>query len=155
MFLLNKELIQVSELKPVWSKSPAKEKDRPIIKSSLDIFNVLFPCYPQIDMYESFWVMLLSRGNRIKAVSNISIGSCSGTVADPKKIFQMALLANASALVLIHNHPSGNLRPSSKDIEVTRKCVTIGQYLDLPVLDHLIISPEQKYFSFADEQILH
>jgi DNA repair protein RadC len=81
---------------------------------------------------------------------SVSEGGQAGTVADPKKIFKMALDQNAAYIILCHNHPSGNLRPSDADIRLTRKMKEAGQLLDLPVLDHLIIGDE-KYYSFADE----
>ncbi len=97
--------------------------------------------------------VLLNRGGRLIGVSKISIGSVSGTVADPKKIFQTALKANASAVILCHNHPSGQRQPSHGDRKITEKCVRAGKFLDLPVLDHIIVT-RYGYFSFADEGIL-
>ncbi|MDX9906372.1 MAG: DNA repair protein RadC [Bacteroidales bacterium] len=103
--------------------------------------------------YESFWVLLLNRANRVIRKVNISEGGISGTVADPKKIFKMSLEHNASSLILCHNHPSGNTQPSEADIRLTRKLKEAGLLLDLPVLDHLIVGADS-YFSFADEGML-
>lgn len=103
--------------------------------------------------YEEFWLLLLNRANKILRTINISHGGLSGTVADPKKIFKLALENNASSIILCHNHPSGNLKPSDADIKLTRKLKEAGQLLDLPVLDHIIIGDE-KYYSFADESKL-
>ncbi len=102
-----------------------------------------------MDYCESFYVILLNRGNKVLGVCKISTGSVSGTVADPKKIFQTALAANASAVILAHNHPSGECRPSSNDIRITKKCKEAGLMLDLPVLDHVICCRDN-YYSFAD-----
>ena len=77
----------------------------------------------------------------------------AGTVADPKKIFQKALEKNACGIILCHNHPSGNLKPSDADLQLTRKLKEAGLQLDLPILDHLIIG-EEKYLSFADDALL-
>jgi DNA repair protein RadC len=154
MFLINDSSFEVAQLKPVWSKKPVGENKRPTISSSRDVYDIMHPVYPDLDMYESFWVMLLSRGNKLKAISNISIGSSTGTVADPKKIFQQGLLANCSSIILIHNHPSGQWKPSGKDIEITNKCKSAGLFLDLPIIDHIIITPEDGYYSFADEGML-
>ena len=100
--------------------------------------------------YEQFVVILLNRANQVIRTISISDGGFSGTVVDPKKVFKMALEANASAIILGHNHPSGQVTPSEADIALTRKMKDAGSILDLPVLDHLIIGDE-KYYSFADE----
>lgn len=103
--------------------------------------------------YEEFWIMLLNRGNKILNSICISQGGLSGTVADPKKIFKMALEQYASSMVLCHNHPSGNIKPSESDIRLTQKLKKAGSFLDLPVIDHIILG-EENYFSFADEGLL-
>ncbi len=125
----------------------------PTVTSSKDAADYLRDGWEQIDYCESFYVLLLSRGNNILGVAKISTGSVAGTVADPKKIFQIALKGNASAIILAHNHPSGVLKPSSNDNLVTRKCVESGKFLDMPVLDHVILTSES-YFSFADEGLM-
>ena len=125
----------------------------PSITSSRDAFDLVVDNWDDIDYCEAFLVILMCRGNNVLGVCRISTGSVSGTVADPKKIFQTALGANASAIIIAHNHPSGNLKPSSNDNLVTRKCQEAGKFLDLPVLDHIIVSRDG-YFSYADEGLL-
>lgn len=125
----------------------------PKIISSRDVFELLTPNWVDIDYCESFYLILINHGNMVLGVKKISTGSVSGTVSDPKKIFQTALKANASAIILCHNHPSGGVDPSSCDQKITEKCVQAGKFLDLPVMDHIIVTRE-KYFSFADEGIL-
>ncbi len=83
----------------------------------------------------------------------ISSGGVTGTVADPKVIFRSALEHNASSIILVHNHPSGQLKPSTADINLTKKLVSAGKSLEIPVLDHLIFA-DNGYFSFADEGML-
>ena len=100
--------------------------------------------------YEAFYILLLNRSNRIIREVHISEGGFSGTVADPKKIFKIALEYNASSIILCHNHPSGNIQPSDADIKLTNKLKGAGEMLDLPVIDHIILG-EEKYYSFADE----
>jgi len=119
------------------------------ITSSQDAYNLL---YAELsDKYhEEFWVLLLDRANKVIRKVNISEGGLAGTVADPKKIFQLALENHASAIILAHNHPSNNLTPSQNDIDLTRKIVRGGHNLDISILDHLIIGND-KYYSFADE----
>ena len=100
--------------------------------------------------YEQFVIILLNRANQVIRTLSISDGGISGTIVDPKKVFKMALEANASSIILGHNHPSGQVIPSDADIALTRKLKDAGALLELPVLDHLIIGDE-KYYSFADE----
>lgn len=102
---------------------------------------------------EEFWVLALTRANTAIADLRVSIGGQSGTVVDPKVVFSKALTVRAAALVLVHNHPSGNPRPSESDKRLTRNLSTVGRALDLPVLDHVIIAGMQ-HFSFADHQLL-
>lgn len=122
------------------------------VTSSRDAFEIIQPVIGDLP-YEEFWIITLNRGNLVKRTICISEGSVAGTVADPKKIFKLALEDNASAIILCHNHPSGLTRPSSNDNMVTRKCQESGKFLELPVLDHLIVAGEN-YFSFADEGLL-
>jgi DNA repair protein RadC len=126
----------------------AREK----VAGSRDVFE-LFHGELADAQYEAFWVLLLNRANRVIRKVNISEGGISGTVADPKKIFKMALDQNASSIILCHNHPSGNIQPSEADIRLTRKLKDAGLLLDLPVLDHLILGGDA-YFSFADEGMI-
>ena len=103
--------------------------------------------------HEEFWVMLLNRANRIIRKKRISEGGVSGTVADPKIIFKLAVDELASGIIVVHNHPSGNLKPSESDINLTRKIKEAGKVLEIALLDHLIIAHD-RYFSFADEGLL-
>lgn len=130
--------------------SESKEVVR--ITGSRDIFNLLSRYFSDLN-HEEFWIVLLSRSNNVLSRHLISRGGQSGTVADPKIIFQTALENHAASVILSHNHPSGNLKPSQADISLTRKLCEAGSFLDLPVLDHLIFAGET-YYSFADEGIL-
>jgi DNA repair protein RadC len=103
--------------------------------------------------YEEFWLILLDRGNRLLRRCKVSQGGMHGTVADPKLIFREALDHRASSIILCHNHPSGQLRPSEEDIRLTRKLVDGGRLLDIAVHDHLIVAGTG-YFSFADNGML-
>jgi DNA repair protein RadC len=102
---------------------------------------------------ECFYIACLSRNNEVIGCYRVSEGGTSGTVADPKIIFQVALGCNASSIILAHNHPSGSLTPSQADRDLTTKLRETGRQLDCPVLDHLILT-QQSYLSFADEGIL-
>ena len=102
---------------------------------------------------EVFWLILLDRGNRLLELRKVSEGGLHGTVADPKVIFKMALDHRASSVVLCHNHPSGQLRPSEEDIRLTRKLTDGGRLLDIAIHDHLIVA-SSGYYSFADNGML-
>jgi DNA repair protein RadC len=127
-------------------------RDRPRISSSRDAFNLLGPMLRDLH-HEEFWLLLLNKACEVIAREKLSQGGTSGTVADVKIAFKIALDARASALIAVHNHPSGNLKPSDADVELTRKMKEAGKTLDLPLLDHLIVS-ERGYYSFADEGII-
>lgn len=122
------------------------------IKSSKDAFEFLYEDLADTS-FEEFWIILLKRNNQIISKKRISEGGIAGTVADPKKIFKIALDAQASSVILCHNHPSGNLKPSEQDKQLTRKIVQAGKTLEIAVLDHLIFGNDL-YFSFADENLL-
>jgi DNA repair protein RadC len=103
--------------------------------------------------HEEFWILLLRRSNHVLAEIKISSGGLAGTVADPKIIFGRALALRAAAIVLIHNHPSGNPKPSISDKSLTNNMREAGKFLDLPVLDHIIVAGKQ-YVSFADQGLI-
>jgi len=130
--------------------TPVKEK--PKITSSQDAYNCLFSEMEDLN-YEVFKILLLNRNNRVTRIETISTGGVAGTVVDPKVIFKKALDEQASSIILSHNHPSGNLKPSQQDIQVTKKLVSAGKSLEINILDHLIIS-ENGYFSFLDEGMM-
>ena len=122
------------------------------ITCSNDIYQFMKPELLDLPK-EEFWVLLLNRANRLIKKEQISSGGVSGTVADPKIIFKAALDQYASSIILVHNHPSGNLKPSQADIKLTSKMKEAGNLLEIPVLDHIIFSDEG-YLSFADEGML-
>ena len=103
--------------------------------------------------FEVFAVLFLNRANKVNHFEIISKGGITGTVADPRIILKKALDAQATAIVLSHNHPSGNLKPSRADEDLTQKIKLAASFLDIKVLDHVIVSDEG-YFSFADEGII-
>ena len=110
------------------------------VTSSSDAFGIFLDIWSQhIQRIEEFYVLCLNRANKALGWHRVSSGGIAGTVADPKIIFQVALKSNASSIILGHNHPSGNIQPSDADIKLTRKMKSAGGFLDLPVLDHLIV----------------
>lgn len=121
---------------------------RPVITSAQDVF-MRFR-HRLVDLsHEEFWVVFLRRSNAVLAELCISRGGLSGTVADPKLIFGKALALRAAAIILVHNHPSGNRKPSAADRQLTQAMCAAGKFLDLPVLDHVIIA-HKGFYSFAD-----
>lgn len=130
----------------------AEAFQKPQITSSNDVFEAVQPNLADLS-YETFMLLLMNRANKVIKKINISEGGVSGTVADPKKIFKFAIENNASSIIIAHNHPSGNLKPSNSDIQLTNKIKSGAEHLDISLLDHLIIGDE-KYFSFADEGLL-
>ena len=122
---------------------------KPKVTSSKDVYNYIIGDLQDLP-HEEFWILLLNRSNTIISKHQISSGGVSGTVADPKMIFKIALENLSSSIILIHNHPSGNLKPSESDKRLTKKLSDSGTILDIPVLDHLIIT-DSSYYSFADE----
>lgn len=107
----------------------------------------------KIHYLEESIIMLLNRANKVIGYSKLSIGGTTGTVVDLKVIFQTALKANAQSFILCHNHPSGNLKPSEADKNITRKIKDAGRFMEISLLDHIIITNEG-YYSFADEGLL-
>jgi DNA repair protein RadC len=124
-------------------------KERPQIRSSRDAWQLIAPILMDLS-HEEFWILLLNRAGRVIGREQISLGGVAGTVVDAKIVFRKAIESMASSLILVHNHPSGNLQPSQQDINLTQKLKKAGETLDIAVLDHLIIT-ERGYFSFADE----
>jgi DNA repair protein RadC len=125
---------------------------RPKINSSKDIYELMKPeLYDE--QVEHFYLILLTRTNQVIRKHLISQGGTTATVVDTKIVFKVALEHLAQSLILVHNHPSGNLSPSDHDRRLTERVVKIGRELDLPVLDHVIFA-DRGYFSFADEGIL-
>lgn len=129
-----------------------KASQRPKVTCSRQVYEVLLRFWnsDSLEYIEQFQVMLLSRANRVLGICTISTGGTAGTVVDAKVVFGAALKSNASSIILSHNHPSGNLLPSEQDKRLTRRLVEIGRALDLPIVDHVILTAEG-YFSFADE----
>lgn len=125
---------------------------KPKISASIDAYNLLKDGL-QDERIEIFKLILLNRNNLVVQIKELSKGGIAGTVVDPKVVFKIALDKEASSMVLAHNHPSGNLKPSNADIKITKSLVKAGEFLEIKILDHLIIS-EQGYFSFADEGMI-
>lgn len=128
----------------------------PKIKSSNCAFEIFNSSWDQnyIGVQEQFKVMLLNNSNRVKGILTLSSGGITATLVDIRILYAVVLKSLTTAIILAHNHPSGNLQPSNADKQLTEKVRKAGELLDIKLLDHLILTPNFQYFSFADEGLL-
>jgi DNA repair protein RadC len=133
---------------------PKKEKG-PKITSSYTAYEALKTVFnmDEIQLREEFIVLYLDRAHNIKGWHRVSVGGITGTIADPRLILGLALKTATTSIILCHNHPSGNLKPSDADVQLTNKIKSASTFLDITLLDHIIITADG-YMSFADEGIL-
>ena len=145
---------QVAEIQLTY-RSNVKPSLRPKINRSNDACDILRQSWDEskIGLVEQFKVILTNRANKVLGIFEVSTGGITGTVADPKLIFVAALKSGATGVLLAHNHPSGNLAPSQADIDLTKRIKEGGKFLEIQLLDHLIITSEG-YYSFADEGLI-
>lgn len=122
------------------------------IGSSRDAFEILYPVMGELE-HEEFWIVYLNNSNKVIHKSLMSKGGITGTLVDVRLVLKKALELGAVALILAHNHPSGGLKPSAADKNITKKLKIASEALDIKVLDHLIVT-QHRYLSFADEGIL-
>ena len=122
------------------------------IGSSKDVFHILQPLLGDLE-HEEFWILFLNNSNKVLHKAQLSKGGITGTLVDVRIVMKQALELGAVAIILAHNHPSGTLRPSAADKQITQKIKVASETLDIKVLDHLIIT-QKSYYSFADEKIL-
>ena len=126
------------------------------IRQSSDALAPIKDTYPEgtIGHREFFGILMLNRNNIVIHKCIVSMGGMNSTVVDPKIVMQFALLSNASAVILFHNHPSGSVRPSQADLAITKRLSDACRILDMALLDHLIVTDSELYFSFADDGLL-
>ncbi len=147
--------VKVDEVKLVYqTKTPASQRAK--INCSEDAYKAFLNSWEEgtIEHHESFKILLLNRANRVLGMAVISNGGISGTVIDIRQIYQAAVKSNCSSIIAAHNHPSGNRQPSEADVQITKKISDAGKIMDIKLLDHIIIAPDEGYFSFADEGLL-
>jgi len=130
-----------------------KPSERVAVTTSQDAANYMREVWEDIEYRESIYLLCLNRKNDILGYGLISIGGITGSTADLKVIFQTALLSNATGILLLHNHPSNNEKPSEADKELTQKIKEAAKIMDITFYDHIIMLPEG-YVSFADEGLL-
>jgi DNA repair protein RadC len=150
-----KDITSVSEVYLTY-KTKVNPKDRSRITSSKDAYKLFFDTWNKntIEHIEEFKMLILNRSNAVLGILSISKGGISGTVTDVRIIYQAALKANASGIIICHNHPSGKASPSESDSRITQKIKEAGNLMDIQLLDHIIILPIEGYFSFADDGLI-
>ncbi|AQW94905.1 JAB domain-containing protein [Elizabethkingia anophelis] len=150
----NQELYNISEVQLIY-RNIVKASLRPSISCSKDAYEIIIKNWDHdsIEFVEQFKIVLMNNANKVLGIYLVSTGGVNATFVDPKLIYSAALKANASAIILCHNHPSGNLKPSTQDIQLTEKIKNGGKLLEIQVLDHLIVTSEG-YLSFQDEGLL-
>jgi len=146
---------QVNEIK-ISYKGRVLSKDWRKLKSSSDTANFIFEYWDKdtIEAHESFKVLLLNNANKVKGIIEISKGGITGTLVDLRLLIAVVLKSLSVAIILTHNHPSGTLTPSASDKAITQKIKKAAAFFDVKILDHIIITPNADYFSFADEGLL-
>jgi DNA repair protein RadC len=151
----NQQLFTIAEVSLIY-RSKVKASERPKIKCSLDAFKLFTESWDQdiLEYVEEFKILLMNRSNSVLGLLPISRGGISGTVTDLRIIMQGALKSNASGIILAHNHPSGSLTPSESDNKITKKIQEAGIIMDIQLLDHLILTMDGTYYSFADSGLL-
>ncbi len=144
-------LFNVNEVKLTY-KTKQKASERPQINCSETTYNLLLKCFDTdtIELKESFKVLLLNRANKVLGVMNVSDGGISCTTVDARLIMQSVILSNATQIIMAHNHPSGSLIPSPEDCHITNRVKNACDLMNVQLLDHLIITPEN-YYSYADD----
>lgn len=144
-------LLQIAEVELTYKKKKkgvTKIKDS---KSAVEIFRRVW--HDDFELRERFYVLYVNRANNVMAVQEISSGGIAGTLVDSKLVFATALKMVASGIILAHNHPSGNMRPSNDDLTITKRIKDGAKLLEMAVLDHVILT-DDSYYSFADEGVL-
>jgi DNA repair protein RadC len=147
-------MYSISEVQLTYSPK-FKSSSLPQITEASEAYKILIDFWDKstINLIEQFYALLLSRNNKLLGIFEVSKGGMTGTVVDPRLIFIAALKGCATSIILAHNHPSGNLKPSQADIGITRRLVEAGELLEITVVDHLIVTVDG-YLSFAEEGLL-
>jgi DNA repair protein RadC len=133
--------MKANEIKAIYTANSITHECDSIISSSVAA-DFIKKAYEEgtIEYYESCYVLFLNRKNKPLGFSKIADGGIAGCTVDVKRVFQMALLANSSAIMIFHNHPSGNLNPSDADFDITKRLIKAGEVMDISLLDHIIVT---------------
>ena len=134
-----------------------KPKDRAVLHSQLDVFNLMHKWYENTGMYEQreiFSVVLMTRSNQVLGIVKCGEGTPTSCIVDKQYVARLAILANAQAVILCHNHPSGNVNPSEIDIKLTKHLKEALKLLDITVIDHVILTQDNGYTSLAGKDLM-
>lgn len=156
MKTLTYDLSKIPQIKLSYANQVSAD-DRIHVSTSREVFSLLRDTWNEetIELKETAKVLLLNRANHVLGIYDLSEGGTAGTVMDQRLIFSSAILANASSIILVHNHPSGNIQPSIADIELTKRIKAAGETLNVVLLDHIIITKSNHdYTSFADQCLM-
>ena len=123
-----------------------------IIRSSRDVFGIMHQFY-EYDDKEKLYVMLLNSRKKVIGVNLVSIGTVDNVTIHPREVFKVPIILGAVSIILIHNHPSGDVRPSDSDIDMTKKIIECGKLLDIPLMDHIIYYENKHYSIYNEEEI--
>ena len=147
--------ITISEVRLVY-RTKIKASERLQVKCSKDAFDIFMENWDldSIEHIEEFKLLLMNRSNSVLGILTVSKGGISRTITDIRLIYQAAIKVNASGIIVCHNHPSGNLNPSESDAKLTQKIKQAGLLMDIQLLDHLILTMDGSYYSFADNGLL-
>jgi DNA repair protein RadC len=153
--IMKQQTTSISEVKLIY-RTKIKASERLKVKCSKDACDIFMESWDKdsIEHTEELKVLLMNRSNSILGIFSVSKGGLSGTLTDVRLIYQAAIKANASGIIVAHNHPSGNMNPSESDTKIMKKIQEAGNLMDIQLLDSIIITPEGEYYSFADSGIL-
>ena len=146
--LLGSSKIQIQYQRPHVNEMhhiPCAEDANEVLRKYIDL--------AQLDVRECFWVILLTTSNNVLAISEVASGTTQGVYSNPKYIMQLALLVNASAIIVAHNHPSGSLHISKSDIEQTKELETLARLMEITLLDHIVLTTEG-FLPLADKELM-
>lgn len=148
------DLLKITEIDIVY-RNPVKATDRPFVRSPNDSYKIFMSVWDEnkIGIIEEVKALFLNNVKACLGIADISSGGLKSTIVDPKVVFSLALKAGAQAIIIAHNHPSGLVQPSEQDIDTTNKISRIGCLLDICLLDHLIVTPDD-YYSFAEHDLI-
>lgn len=151
-----KKILSVFEEVQLVYRNKTKAENRPKVRRIEDAYDIFISSWDKdrIGLVEEFKMLMLDRANRFMSISTLFVGGLDGVIIDPKIIFATALKRRCNSLILAHNHPSGTLKPSLTDITITKQLVICGNFLELPVYDHIILS-ENGFYSLNDEGFIN
>jgi len=146
--------MKINEIQVSYKNPLVEDTERISVVGSEKAFEVFSSHWQEIELVESFYLLALNRANKPLGIKRLSQGGLNATIIDTRIVFSILLKGLASSFIIAHNHPSCNLAPSEADKAITKRLQAVGDVVDIKMLDHLILSPQGKYYSFADNGLL-